>query len=802
MPKGWRIFLGIVVFFIIVLAAVTFFSYRLLTKSLPQTEGNIQLALLEKPVHVYRDEYGVPHIFAEGPADLFRAAGYVTAQDRLWQMDMNRRIAAGRLSELFGRATLETDRFLRMWGFARIATDLVATMSADSRMALEAYTDGINGFIESHQDRLPVEFSLLRYKPEKWRVEDSIAFTRLMAWRLSFSWYVDPVLAELVEKMGDAKAREIFPDFPREGPLIIQQSVQPFWTEVQPFLENGLAVRDFLGITGGQVGSNSWVVSGEKSKCGKPLLANDPHLELNAPSIWYEMHLSCDEFNVIGVALPGTPGILIGHNEDIAWGLTNGMLDDVDFYIEKINPENPNQYWDGKSWLDFQTIAEEIAVKDSTPVALEIKSTRNGTIISSVHPSFQGSERVVAMRWTGQQPSDEMAALLKLQKAKTWLDFTDAVSYFKTPAQNFVFASASGDIGYYLGGAIPIRKNATGLFPHNGWEEKGQWSEFVPFEKQPHVLNPPENYIATANNKIIDDRYPFYLTNLWEPASRADRINQVLQAKEKLSLADFRVLQTDIVSTYAQKMLPLVLETATAELDSTKDENLRIVYDLLKDWDGRESAESIATSLFNAFTLKLIENTFKDEMGTALYENYIRLGNIPTRVIATLLENERSTWFDDVETLEIEGRREMIVRALHDGQELLKTLAGDLVSDWAWGRIHTLTMDHPMGRQKPLDFVFNLGPFPRGGSKMTVNNSEYSLRRPFAAGLGASTRQLVDFCDLHNSLSVITTGQSGHPLSEHYKDQTPLWLEGNYHRSVMDRVEIEQTARSHLTFTP
>ncbi len=802
MSKGWRIFLGSLAFVIIILAAMSFFSYRLLTESLPQSDGAFQLSILEKPVQVYRDEFGVPHIYAQTEADLYRAAGFVTAQDRLWQLDLNRRIAAGRLAEIFGAAAIETDRFIRLWGFARTGREITAALSPPSRMALAAYTQGVNAFIESHRDRLPIEFSLLNYQPETWQMEDSAAYIRLMAWRLSFSWYVDPVLSELLQEFGEEKAREVFPDFPKDGALIIQPSVKPFWTQLENFLDNGLALREFLGIHSGQVGSNSWVVSGQKSECGKPLLANDPHLELTAPSIWYEMHLSCGELNVIGVSLVGAPGILIGHNEDIAWGLTNGMLDDVDFYIEQINPENPNQYQDGKAWRDFQIIEEEIAVRDSTPIKMQIKVSRNGPIISDFHPVFKDSGQVVAMRWTGQQPSDELAALVKIQKAKSWAEFTEAVRHFRVPAQNFIFASASGDIGYYLGGAIPIRKQTSGIFPHNGWEQKGQWSEYVPFEKQPHVFNPPENYIVTANNKIVDERYPFYLTNLWEPASRANRIHEILSSKEKLSLADFRALQMDVVSNYAQNMLTLILETVKAQLDANSQPELQTIYDFLKEWDGKESSESIAASLFNAFVLRLIENTFKDEMGERLYENYIHLGNVPTRVIAALLENEQSSWFDDIRTPEVETCREIIIRSLLDGTELLKSRAGERISDWAWGRIHTLTMHHPLGRKRPLDFVFNLGPFPRGGSKMTVNNSEYSLQKPFAASLGASTRQLVDFCDLNNSLSVITTGQSGHPLSEHYKDQTPLWLGGSYHRAVMDRVEIEQTARGHLTLTP
>ncbi|MFQ6114919.1 MAG: penicillin acylase family protein, partial [bacterium] len=338
MTKGWKQFFGIFSFVVIIIITIAILCYHLLTNSLPKASGSITLDVLGSPVKVYRDEFGVPHIFAENERDLLIASGYTMAQDRLWQMDWNRRVASGRLSELFGEATTESDKFLRVWGFARTAKEIVKILSPESRMALEAYAEGVNAFIKDHQNRLPLEFSVLKYKPEEWKIEDSIAYIRLMAWRLSFSWYADIVLGQLVEKLGRNKAREIFPGFPEQGPFIISSNSKPFWTECQQFLKSGLELRNFLGIRGAVLGSNSWVVSGEKSACGKPLLANDPHLELTTPSIWYEMHLSGGDINVAGVALPGSPGIVIGHNQKIAWGLTNGMVDDADFYVEKLNP--------------------------------------------------------------------------------------------------------------------------------------------------------------------------------------------------------------------------------------------------------------------------------------------------------------------------------------------------------------------------------------------------------------------------------------------------------------------------------
>ncbi len=802
MKKWLKIISGVILFVLIIGITVTFLSYRLLKKSLPQTSGEIHLTILDDSVKVYRDKYGVPHIFAKNELDLFRAAGYVTAQDRLWQMDFNRRLAAGRLSEIFGKKSLTSDKFLRIWGFERIARKLLPRITAEARAILQAYADGVNAFIETHLDRLPVEFTLLRYKPEKWRMEDSIAYARLMAWRLSFAWYVEPVLAQLVEKFGYAKASELFPGFPKEGPFIIPPETRPFWSSVRPFMEAGLALREFLGMGSAPLGSNSWVVSGKKSVCGKPLLANDPHLELSAPSVWYEMHLKGGDIDVAGVSLPGIPGIVIGHNRFIAWGLTNGMVDDVDFYRERVNPENSNQYWTSEGWRDFDIIREKIAVKNQDTLTMEIRFSRNGPIVNSIHPVMINLPDVLAMKWTGYQFSDETTAFLKLQKARNWQEFVEAVSYFKVPAQNFIFASVDGDIGYYLGGRVPLRQNAKGFVPHAGWQKRGQWVGEIPFEKLPHVLNPSTGYLATANNKIIDDRYPFYITHLWEPPSRSARINELLTDKEKFTLEDFKSIQQDLVSVHARTVLPVLKQAIQAKLSNSSTPDLETLYNLIKDWDGEETPESVATSIFHAFFIKLTENTLKDDLGERLYKHYIHIGNVPYRVMVALLRDEKSPWFDDIRTPEKETRNDILVKSLLDAGQWLKELAGEEISYWRWGEIHQLTMRHPMGRQRPLDVLLNLGPFPRGGSTMTINNSEYPFDHPFEVHVGPSTRQLVDFCDINKSLAVIPTGQSGQWISKHYKDQNPLWLNGQYHSMPMDSTLVVQSAVEVLNLLP
>ncbi len=804
MARGWRLLWRIAAFLIVVTAAVAFLSYRnLLVNALPKTIGTLDLPDLRKPVEVYRDDWGVPHIFAENDPDLFRAAGFVAAQDRLWQMDFYRRAATGRLSEVFGEKTLEDDKFLRLWGFDRIARAISDTLSAQSRLALQAYAAGVNAFIESHKTDYPIEFSLLKYKPEKWRIEDSIAFTRLMAWKLSFSWYVEPVLSELVARLGPQRAREVFPDFPKQGPLVIPQQTRPFWSEVQHFLKAGELVHNLLGIHGGRIGSNAWAVSGRRTECGKPILANDPHLELMTPAIWYEMHLSSPSLDVAGVTLPGVPGVVIGHNQNIAWGLTNGMVDDVDFYVERINPQDSTQYWDGRNWLTFETVIEEIAVKDGQTVTLEIRSTRNGIVVSDMHPVWANGTDVISMKWVGQTPTDDLGAYLNLMQAADRTQFIDALRGFTVPAQNFVFATAEGDIGYQLAGRIPIRHRTTGLLPHQGWRLTGQWLSDVPFEHLPHLLNPEQGYIATANNKIVSDSYPYYLSDLWEPPGRAERIQQWFAGQDTFAVRDFQAMQQDIESSHARLLMTILTDALQPRVDSTANDSLRVFFNLIKDWsDGIESQDSIPVSIYHAFLYKVTENTLKDEMGDSLYQHYIKTSNVPLRVITSLLQKERSNWFDDVTTEHVETKDDILEKSLLDGVRMLRARAGDSIANWRWGEIHTLTMRHVLGVVEPLGVALNIGPFAMGGSTMTINNSEHRFSQPFDSVIGPSMRQIVDLCDPQHALAVMPTGQSGQRLSDHYKDQTSLWLQGEYRSRSLNKAEVQQSAPHKLLLVP
>ncbi len=802
MTKRWGC-LRFIFAFLLIFCVLLILLRNLLTESLPVTDGELPLDILQRPVEVYRDSLGVPHLFAEDDLDLFKAAGFVTAQDRLWQLDFNRRAASGRLSEIFGEQTLEQDKLLRTLGFRRIAEEIWPQLSPESRAVYEAYALGINAFIERYSTKLPIEFSLLAYEPDPWQPEDSVAFARLMAWNLSFSWQIDLVLGQLVEKLGARKAREVFPDFPKDAPSIVANGPLSFSELTSPFMQGAKELNDFLGIGGARLGSNAWVVSGEKTECGKPILANDPHLPLMVPSVWYQMHLSSPTHEVAGVALPGLPGIVIGHNENIAWGLTNGMVDDVDFYLEQTGSDTSETYWDGKKWQRFSVHEEEILVRDEAePVVLKVRGTRNGTVVTDVHPVAQETGMAVSMQWTGQSGSDEMAAYLKIMQAADWNGFLTALESFKVPAQNFVFAASDGDIGYHLAGAVPLRHRANGMLPHEGWRQDGQWTGFVPFEKLPSLLNPAAGYIVAANNKIVGDDYPFYISNLWEPPSRASRIEQLLVPGEGHSVSEFRAMQADVQSQLARSIMPTIVNSLAAQIDSTTGDEMASLFSLIKDWDGVEAKERIEPSLFHAFFVMLTRNTLQDEMGALLYSNYIRTANVPFRVLPALLQKPGSTWFDDVSSPGIETMDDIILRSLQDAADLLRKVAGPRVSDWRWGDVHQLTMKHPLGEHEALAFLLNIGPFPRSGSTATIDNSEYRFPEPFQSVVGASMRQIVDLCNPRRALSVIPTGASGQRLSEHYKDQTVRWLDHQYHTLVLDRDEVVKLAVGHLLLLP
>ncbi len=789
MSKKGKLLLGIAgVAVIVAVAAFFFFRYQI-RKSFPKTDGTISMRGIEKPARIARDAYGIPRIEAANEHDLMFALGYVHAQDRLWEMDMERRVAEGRLSELFGFETLPFDRMFRIVGIRGIAERIERSITTESRNRLQWYADGVNAFIASHKGKYPVEFDMLRYDPEPWSPVHSIMIGRLVAWELNLSWWTDLTYGMIAERVGLEKALDIFPPYPPEvQPTVPKEVWQRYAALTGDFLKTAQSFASSWGPPGILGGSNAWVVAPRKAVRGKVILANDAHLELQAPSKWYEVQLHAPGYDVSGVSIPGAPGIVSGHNRHIAWGLTNLMADDADFYIERIDTTDGERYLYNGEWRPVTRREEMIRVKGDTLVPVVIRSTLHGALVTDISTPVKKTSYPFAasMRWTGAEFSDEIDALNRIDRATNWTEFTGGVKEFSVPGQNFVYGDENGNIGYWCGVRLPLRGKQSTLLPLPGWDPAAEWKGFVPFEELPHVYNPPEGYVATANNKIVDDSYPYHISDLWEPAARIVRLREILGTQSGFSVEDFEWLQNDTFSHQAKRMIPHVLAALQDSALSAPEDQTAIEF--LRNWNFTFTKDDIATTIYQEFFLRLLENTYRDEMGDSLFYDWVLLGNIPIRVTTKLVEEGTSAWFDDVKTDSVETCDQIIRKSFREAIATLRTEMGPQTKEWRWGSRHTVTFRHPFGLVKPLDRLFNIGPFPYGGGSTTLTSGEYSFNQPFAVTVGASFRQIFDFASPDEYRAVLPPGQSGQVLHPHYDDQTQLWLNGAY-RTVTSHTE-------------
>jgi penicillin amidase len=552
------------------------------------------------------------------------------------------------------------------------------------------------------------------------------------------------------------------------------------------------------------------------SVSGKPIIANDPHLAYRAPGIWYAAVIKSPTWNAAGVTLPGAPGIAIGKNENISWTLTSIMTDETDFYFETLDSSRTKYLLDGE-WKDLEIVEDTIYRRDGIAIPIEIKYTHRGTIISNIHPYnfvFNKDERFyppISMRWFGNEFSDELNAFLKVNKAKNWDEFKSAVQEFNIPGQNFVYADKEGNIGYVFGGALPIRSSNSTTFLFDGSDSKNDWKGFVPRNELPYLFNPPANYIATANNKVIKD-FKYHITNLWEPSSRIDRITELIQSKEKHSVDDYISYQADIYSPYAKTIVPYIL--SAFEKVEIKDKNLLESLQLLREWNFEMDKYQQAPAIFLTFFDKLMKNIYLDEMGEDLFNQYVFLANVPYRNVLELLEKPYSTWFNNVKTNSIETRDDIIRKSLADALDELEVKISNKVTYWQWGKLHTVTFKHPFsGVSWLLDNVVNIGPFEISGDGTTIFNTEYAFsesiekyplfrHEPFDCELGPSMRFIYDFAKPDEFYLILTTGQSGNIFSDHYKDQTELFLNGKYMKIKIDDKSIRVPQNRLLRLIP
>ena len=801
MSKRTKVIVGTLSVLVIVGISTFFFLRYQLQKSFPQVSGTIRLAGLEKPVDIFRDEFGVPHIMATSEHDLLFGLGFVHAQDRLWQMDVTRRAGQGRLSEIFGEKTVPFDKMFRIIGIRRISENVEESISRESHQRLQWYADGVNALIAAQKGKYPIEFDVLGYEPEPWAPVHSIMIGRLMAWELTFSWWTELTFGALAHRVGLQKTLELLPSYPGTvSPTVPSQALERFADMSRECLQTARGYIEFWGAMPG--GSNAWVIAPTRSASGKVVLANDTHLQLQVPSKWYEVQLHTPGSNVSGMSIPGVPGIVVGHNQYIVWGVTNAMVDDADFYIERLDSTTNTRYLYEGRWLPIAQTDEEIRVKGDSAVTVTIRSTHHGPIVTDIRTFLKKGDYpfVASMRWTGTEISDQIEAFHKMNKARNWKEFLSGVREFTGPGQNFVYGDVDGNIGYWCGVKLPIRGSYNSSLPVPGWQRAAEWKGYVPFERLPHLVNPREGYIATANNKIVDDRYPYYISNLWEPPSRILRLRESLSKNELFSVEDFGRLQNDTFSHMARELTPYIL---AALRDNTADiPEQESVIEYFSNWNFSLAEEDITTTIFQEFFVKLLENMFRDEMGDDILHDFLILATIPLRATTKLIVEGTSSWFDDVATAQVETRDAIIRKSMRDAVLALQASRGNEMKTWRWGDLHTVTLKHPLGLIKPLDKLFNIGPFPYKGGSTALISGEYSFNNPFEVTVGASFRQIVDLANPGKALRVLPSGQSGQVLHPHFKDQTHLWLNGALRTVRADTLFRKETQWDHLTLEP
>ncbi|WP_416054350.1 penicillin acylase family protein [Fictibacillus sp. KU28468] len=740
-------------------------AYWILRKSLPVVSGTKTVPSLSGTAVAVRDKNGVPHIKAGSLKDLYTAQGYVTAQDRMFQMDLSRRQASGQLSEVIGEKTVEKDRYFRTLGLRRAAEASYELYSSEAKQVLQWYADGVNAYLRDAEknNSLPIEFLMVGYKPKKWTPVDSLTIGKYMAFDLGGHWEGQAFRHYLLQNFPKGNALDLFPSYPKGGAEIIDIASKAK-VDIKSSLAKAVIPNEFNG-------SNDWVVAGTKTKSGLPYLADDPHLGLSTPSIWYESHLKAPGMNVSGVIFAGVPGIIVGRNTQIAWGVTNVGPDVQDLYIEKRNSDHPDEFlYEGK-WEKAKIITENIKVKDQKTLPYKVTITRHGPIMSEFAYDKQ-KNTALSMRWTALEPSTELQAVLMFNKAKNWNEFKKALTYFHTPAQNFVFASKEGTIAYRANGLIPIRKEKYASVPVPGWEKKYEWKGYIPWDKLPTAVNPKEGFIATANNKVIGDDYPYHITDSWAQPYREQRIKDVLSAKEKLSVKDMQKLQFDRKNLQAEEMLPILLShLKTADLGT----NGRKAVKLLKDWNHEDDKNLAAPLLFNLWMQEFSDVLFEKKIDEKMMPLFDGKAQVVDELIRKAAEGKEGPWIK-----EAGGLDKAATISFSRTVKQVEKLQGENPDKWKWGTYHTLPFDHPLSAIKPLNLLFNPKKTPMGGSRVTVGAAGWDSLTG-KVNHGAAWRTVVDLADLTKTYNVVGPGQSGHVLSKWYDNQIEDWTTGRYH---------------------
>jgi penicillin G amidase len=775
------------------------FAVAYMRTSLPQTRGAVQLAGIESKVDIWRDKFGVPHIFAAAENDALFALGFVHAQDRLWQMEVNRRIGNGELSEIFGKDMIETDRFLRIIGLRKAAQSAYDNFDADTKAKLQSYAQGVNAFLHQHKAALPPEFVLLQVKPRDWTPVDSVVWSKVMAMDMGYMWKREMTRLQLLKHLNQAQINELIPPvsggkYPDIGSL----------ADLYKDLPKKLTQSALLQPPVGTPGSNNWVVSGRRSVTGKPLLANDPHITMASPGVWYLAHINVAGRNRVGVTFPGMPIVVLGRTDRVAWGFTNTEPDVHDLILEKVQNRYLGQYQTPTGAEVFKVRYETIKVRFGAPVKLMVRESRNGPIISDAFPKLKEAllpNHALALKWVAIGKSDStMRAGLKLPKTESVASTIEILREFEAPQNNVVIADVDGSIGYIAAGTVPVRRAdhpTAGMWPTPGWLAQSQWIGTVPYEDLPRSIDPQQGWIGTANNKIAAPESKTSLTHDWEDPYRYNRLADLIQATPKHDISSFAAMQGDDMDLAMYETVQLL----SAFKNFTPQQ--QAVLQKMKAWDGMMRAAPFEPLLAVSWVRQFEALLISDELGED-FKDYDR--RRPTFVINILRDPALGArWCDRVDTtVKKESCADMARLALEKSQADLAKRYGANIQEWRWDKAHVIVHQHtPFSKLPLLNKMFEQRtPLTGGADSLHNGHPDYERSNPFEATLSQSYRGIFDLADLDNSRYVIPTGQSGNILSRHFKDMQPLWRDMKYITISTDPDLIAKASAEHLLLQP
>ncbi len=776
---------------------------RLLRRSLPPKFKRVALPVLSDPVEILRDSWGVPHIYARNAHDLFYAQGFVHAQDRLFQMDIFRRIGSGRISEIVGPAGLISDRVSLYFGWRKAAQAQVDGADTTVREAMGAYSAGVNAYINSQP--LPPEFTLLHYSPEPWGLPDSAAIGALLAWGLSVNWETELVRLLLLESLGPQKAHDLTPFAPADYRSIVPDSAmdERMARDLLDAYRQAMVDLPFkTAASGGSgVGSNNWAVSGDHTASGRPLLANDPHLPPTYPALWYENHLVGGEYNVSGFTLPGVPGVVIGHNAHCAWGFTNAFPDVQDVYFERFHEQDDTLYDVNGQWVEAEVHEEVIQVRGRKPVVETVRYTRHGPVFSDLLPQ---KDRALALRWASYSTHNHMRSVLDMNRAANWEQFRDALRSWGFPSQNIVYADVHGDIGYMMPGKVPLRATGSGLVPVPGWHDQYEWSGWIPFDELPTLHNPESGRIVTANNRVAGASYPYLLTGEWLPDYRARRINEMLDAESRQTADTYARIQADTVSLRAREFLAQALPLV--EGVAVEEEEMQFAIQLLLQWDGDMRADLVAPSLYSGWLVHFSQLVIRQAVSPVLADELFKTTRPETFQVDPFLEHALALsiqWLKNGSPEWVGDIKPLLLPALRKTIRVLQREFGEDPAHWLWGNLHYIRNEHPLNRIPGLGRTWKTEDIPVGGDGETVNQADITAHfPPDPVEIIASCRMIIDVGEWDNSVSVLPGGQSGNPASPHYADGLLDWRNGRYHPILFAREKIEASTENILLLLP